>query len=549
MPDSLLSREDHFAYASILLGYESACSAAAGDGRAAPPLEPFLVGRSEPVRAAVYNHFEPPKIRGYTLFEEVGRGGMGTVYRARAAAGGPDVAIKVLKGAESERTKRLLLTADNEVLMHLDHENLVPIEKCVECPAFMYQVMPYVRGGNLKTRLDEWCAGYAPLAPEERARRKRAIAVLVAQLARAAFYLHNCGIIHRDLKPANVLLDADNGDRPRVCDLGLARRVAETNDLTQPGEVAGSYPYMAPEQLAGGRALTRAADVYALGAVLYELLTGHPPFVERPDVGLEQLRARKCTERQPPHPAARNPALEPDGALEWIATECLHLDPGARFYDAKDLAKALEEYAKTGTVRGMPPPKRWWERVLERVKGDLREPDHIARWFQPLRIEACTCLLAHVGAFALLWNGAPGWALWCWVLLADTALGWAIWVTSFLRRGEKLTLLEWDTLHLWIATTTGEVFLFALFCPLFGPADPHAVVQFYAAWAVMRAVLFYVEGHLFWPRLRLLSTAYVVTALVAPRIDLWAALLHGCVTCAGFMWMSCQKYGNAAAKK
>jgi hypothetical protein len=242
-----------------------------------------------------------------------------------------------------------------------------------------YFSMRLIEGGNL--------AGQAPLF---RADPRRA-AGLVATVARAIHYAHQRGLLHRDLKPANILLDRDG--QPHVTDFGLAKRVAASGresgpgGLTQSGAIVGTPGYMAPEQAAACKGLTVAADVYALGAILFDLLTGRPPFqAETPvEVVLQVL------EKEPPRPRALNPAVERD--LETICLKCLRKEPAKRYASAEDLAEDLERW-----LRGEPI-----------VARPVRLPERAVKWARRRPVVAALVGLVIAGTGAGL-----GLAAWQW---------------------------------------------------------------------------------------------------------------------------------------
>jgi serine/threonine-protein kinase len=296
--------------------------------RATPP----AVGGAAPPAGSVFG--------GYELLGEVARGGMGVVYKARQPRLNRVVALKMIQAgrlASREEVERFRLEAEAVAL--LDHPNIVPIYEVGEVEGWNYFSMKLIEGDNLARHL----GGYE--------RRPRDAARLLLVVARAVGYAHQCGVLHRDLKPANILIDQQG--QPHVTDFGLAKLLARDGKagegaLTGTGVVVGTPCYMAPEQAAGTRVLTTAADVYSLGAVLYELLTGRPPFKAETPL----LTLFDAIGREPERPRAGRPWIDRD--LETICLKCLEKEPGRRYGSANDLAAELERYLSGASIQAQP---------------------------------------------------------------------------------------------------------------------------------------------------------------------------------------------------
>lgn len=270
----------------------------------------------------------------YQLLERAGRGGMGVVYRARHTGLQRTVALKMLKGGRlAEPAERRRFTIEAEAVARLDHPHIVPVYEVGECEDQPYYTMRLVEGGRSGTDL--------------RGAEPRAAAGTLALVARAVHFAHQRGILHRDLKPANILLDADGA--PFVADFGLAKFLEDDSSLTVSGAVLGTPAYMAPEVAAGGaRAATVAADVYSLGAVLYEWLTGRPPFTGGSTM---ELLSRIAAEE--PSPAALvKPGVPRD--LATIAQKCLHKQPEKRYATAALLAEDVERWLRGEPITARP---------------------------------------------------------------------------------------------------------------------------------------------------------------------------------------------------
>jgi eukaryotic-like serine/threonine-protein kinase len=228
----------------------------------------------------------------------------------------------------------------------------VPIYQVGEYQGMPYFSMKLIESGSLAQRQAEWGLVPDPGRAEAR-RRQQAIARMLASVARAVHHAHQRGILHRDLKPANILLD-DEG-RPHVTDFGLAKRVEGDRGLTQTGAIVGTPSYMAPEQAVGAKVLTTQADVYSLGAILYELLTGRPPF--KADNTLDTLLLVR--QREPVRPRVLASAVDRD--LETICLKCLAKEPERRSPSAEALADDLENFCSGRPVTARPTPA--WEKA------------------------------------------------------------------------------------------------------------------------------------------------------------------------------------------
>src|SRR5205807_415999 len=264
----------------------------------------------------------------YELLEEIGRGGQGVVFRARQKSLNRIVALKVIglgHWATEAHLKRFRLEA--EAAASLEHPGIVPIHDVGERDGSCYFSMKFIEGGQL----DE-------VARREPISIRRAVELIV-KVARIVHYAHEHGILHRDIKPGNILLDAKG--EPHLTDFGLARLVESESSVTHTLDVLGTPSYMAPEQALGNNAaVSSATDVYGLGAVLYQLLTGHPPFAG--GTTYETIKLLEDTEPRPPR--LLNPKIDRD--LSTICLKCLEKDPKRRYSSALALAEDLERWLK-----------------------------------------------------------------------------------------------------------------------------------------------------------------------------------------------------------
>ena len=272
----------------------------------------------------------------YELIQELGRGGMGVVYKARQISLNRPVALKMIRsGALGSEDELRRFQNEAEAVAQLDHPNIVPIFEVGQYEDQHYFSMKLVAGGGLDRRLHEYVA------------EPRRAARLVAETAAAIHHAHQRGILHRDLKPANIVVDA--GGQPHVADFGLSKRVEGDSELTQSGAILGTPAYMAPEQTSARKgAVTTATDVYGLGAILYALLTGRGPFGGT--TVLETLD--RVREHAPEPPRLLNPRVPRD--LEVICLKCLEKDPRRRYAGADALADDLERWLAGEPIAARP---------------------------------------------------------------------------------------------------------------------------------------------------------------------------------------------------
>src|SRR6266480_4223759 len=264
----------------------------------------------------------------YELLEEVGRGGQGVVFRARQKSLNRTVALKVIslgRWARKAHVKRFRLEA--EAAARLEHPGIVPIHEVGERDGSCYFSMKFVEGGQLDQVV------------RRESMSTRQAAELIAKVARTVHYAHDHGILHRDIKPGNILLDAKG--EPHLTDFGLARLVETESSITQTLDVIGTPSYMAPEQAVGNNAaVSSVTDVYGLGAVLYQLITGHPPFAG----GTTYETIKLLLDTEPRSPRLLNPKIDRD--LSTICLKCLEKDSQRRYPSALALAEDIERWLK-----------------------------------------------------------------------------------------------------------------------------------------------------------------------------------------------------------
>ncbi len=368
------------------------------------------------------------RIGGCELLEELGRGGMGVVYRARQPGLGRIVALKILLHASTASPLDVArFRAEASSAAQLDHLHIVPVFAVGDHEGQPYFLMRLIEGQSLARRLAD-----GPIPPRE-------AATLLAPIGHAVDYAHHHGVLHRDLKPSNILIDHEG--RPHVADFGLAKRLDAGPSLTSPGAIVGTPGYMAPEQVVGGGRgrIGPASDVYSLGAILYQMLTGRPPF--QAATALDTIFLVLEQEPLPPH--LLNPRVDRD--LELIALKCLQKPADLRYPSASALAGDLEAY-----LAGEPISARSG-RISAVVSRALRETHHAAvlenwglLWIWHSVVVVLLCVITNLlqergvtspGPYLLIWTGGfSTWALIFWTLR---------------HRGGPVTFVERQIAHVW----------------------------------------------------------------------------------------------------
>lgn len=388
----------------------------------------------------------------YELLDELGRGGMGVVYRARQRSLDRTVALKViLRGELASAEDRARFLAEASAAAQLSHPHVVPVYEVGEQEGQPYFSMQFVPGRTLADRLAQ-----GPLPAREAAE-------ILLPVCRAIAAAHVRGILHRDLKPSNVLLDEEG--RPFVTDFGLAKRMATPLDRTEAsleprpaartltGAVLGTPGYMAPEQAAGDRGrVGPASDVYALGAILYAMLTGRAPFQAATPIDTVLM----VLEQDPPAPRLLNPQADPD--LELIALKALQKPIDLRYGAAGELADDLERFLKQEPIAAR---SSQFTQILSRA---FRPTHHVAvleNWGLLWMWHGVVLLLLCLVTNALQLGGTTNRLV--YVLLWTLGLGtWAAAFWELRHRGGPVTFVERQIAHIWAASMACSTGLFAV---------------------------------------------------------------------------------------
>jgi serine/threonine-protein kinase len=432
----------------------------------------------------------------------LGDGGIGQVFLAVQLFSTPEDALRTvaLKAIRPEMVAsprhRLIMENDIRVAALLDHPHIVRILHVGPADGPLYYTMPFFKGGSLAERIQR-----KPLPSQE------AVALLLP-VARAVAYLHGqpAPVIHLDLKPGNILLDADG--QPHVADFGLARflRAEDGKQVTlRPG---GTPEYMAPEQFDGW--ISPACDIYGLGAILYEMLTGRPPFVGA--TWGETMRLAR--DQEPVRPRALNAAV--DAGLEAICLKCLEKKPDHRYPSAAALAEDL------GCVLADESPQAlttsWPEWLGRHLRHEIRF-DAAGPWSTALAWQAVLSLPAHLSVYGFLALDAAAPFYWLWLLVLVPLAEWAPYLVP--RPARRYDPREREILLLWVSVCVAKAILFGLTCPLWGTVQPADVYRYFPASMAVSGLMLCLEGRLYWGRLYVFGLLdFVVAVLCAGWLNL-----------------------------
>jgi len=374
----------------------------------------------------------------YELLEELGRGGMGVVYKARQVSLGRIVALKVmLRGDMASSADLARFRTEAESAAQLDHPGIVPVYEVGDQDGQPYFTMKFVEGTTLAKLLAE-----GPMSPRDSA-------ALLGPVCRAVQFAHARGVLHRDLKPSNILIDEEG--RPHVSDFGLAKRVQADSGLTISGAILGTPSYMAPEQAAGNRGkLGPSSDVYSLGTILYQMLTGRPPFQAASPVDTVLL----VLEQEPLPPRLINPRA--DRELEMIALKCLQKPQELRYDSAQALADDLEAFQAdepTAARSGV------FTQVLARAFRETHHATVLENWGLLWMWHSLALLITSLLTNLLQLSGQT--SIWPYLGLWVAGLGtWAVIFWRLRRRAGPVTFVERQIAHVWAASMMSIVGLF-----------------------------------------------------------------------------------------
>lgn len=456
----------------------------------------------------------PVTVGDYELLEELGRGGMGVVFRARQISLDREVAVKmILRGrlASDSDLKRFL--AEAAATARLEHPNIVPVYEVGDIEGRPYFSMQLVNGETLAQRVAR-----GPLSQREAAR-------LVASIASAMSVAHQQGVLHRDIKPSNIMLASDG--TAMITDFGLAKRTSvdeslNRTDLTRSGMLLGTPAYMSPEQAGGRRQLVGpASDVYSLGCVLYFALTGRPPFLADSPMELVML----VIEQDPPPPRTLRPSLDRD--LEMIVIRCLQKPIDLRYDSAAALASDLDAYLADEKVSAR---SGRFSQVVARVFRETHHATVLENWGTLWIWHSMVLLVVGILTWQLDMNGVD--QRWVYVALWTVVLGaWAAVFWKLRQRMGPVTFIERQVAHVWGSSMVAIAMLFPLERWLGLP-----VLTLSPLIGVISAMVFIIKASMLSGAFYVQALTLLITAVAMAAMPVYAHLIFGVVAAACFFF-------------
>ncbi len=466
----------------------------------------------------------PYQLGDYELLEEIGRGGMGVVYRAQQKSLNRVVAIKMIeenRPASHENRQRFL--AEAEASARLEHPGIVTVYEVNEFEGHPYFSMQLIIGTTLAERLQQ-----GPISQREAAR-------MMAEVCRAIAFAHEHGVLHRDLKPSNILLDRQQ--RPLVSDFGLAKFTGSGDDLTRSGAVIGTPSYMSPEQASGRSSLVGpASDIYSLGSMLYHLLTGRPPFLAESPMEL----VLKILEDEPPPPRLLEPRIDRD--LEMIVTRSIQKPPDLRYATATEMAEDLESFLRDEPVKAR------GGKLSQVAARWFRETHHaivLENWGLLWMWHSLVLLIVCLATQAMQWSGVKNRFSYAaiWVIGLGT---WAVVFWVLRRRMGPVTFVERQIAHVWGAS----LIAIALLTPLEWYLDLPPL-KLSPVLGIVSGIIFFVKAGILAGTFYVQAACLFITSMLMAIFPQWAHLIFGFVSATCFFVPGLKYYRQkvAAAKK
>jgi serine/threonine-protein kinase len=458
----------------------------------------------------------PRTFGDYDLLEELGRGGMGVVYKAWQRSLRRTVALKmILRGDQATAVETARFLREAQAAAHLEHPHIVPVYDAGEYQGHAYFSMRLVEGETLASRL-----AHGPLRPREAAR-------LLSTVARAVDFAHRRGILHRDLKPSNILLDT--AGEARITDFGLAKRVAElegragASGLTRSGAIVGTPAYMAPEQVSGSRGtLSPASDVYSLGVILYEMLTGRPPFQAPTPVDTLLL----VLDQDPVRPGLLNPKVDPD--LELICLKCIQKASELRYASAGDLADDLDAYLHNETLSVRRARLADVGRMFSRLLAKTHHAEVLENWGLLWMCHSAKILLQCVATTWMAWEGVAN-PLWYLLLWGGGLMAWGFVFWDLRKRAGPVLFIERQVAHVWGGAVLSTIAVFVVEILLGLP-----VLTLAPMLAVIAGMTFLVKAGMLSGSFYLSAAALFLTAVPMALYPAYGPLMFGLVTAVCF---------------